>query len=562
VFISTKRSLFIVIAGLILFTAGCSTAREETFSADQFRGPKIKDLYMVIIRDPDAQVLAIEKGDIHILGDITRPVDVERLCINPKLDLSLAQAFHGFFLGFNLRKSPWNRKELRQAAWMAIPREKIVRDLFSGYAAPLASFLPPASPYYAEDLPVPPQDLEGARSMLEKNGWSRDSRGILIPPGSDTPLETMKLLSPTAQVAPTTAELVTRLVTSLNSIGIPLEVDPMDFSTMIARLNDHDFDSYVLAWSMTRDPDSLFAFYHSSMDIKGGYNIPGIHDAELDRALETLRQAPDETSAREAAELSQRILADRIPVIPIYSRYSIASVSKQWKDSVTTKVTTADNIWSLLNMEPSDGVDSPLYWCLAEEPRALNPFSGGSAYDWQVMGILYDSLLSIAPDSLEDIPWLAREWKVETLEEEGRKRTRLTFSLRDDVLWQDGEPFTGEDVKATIEFMKSNSIPRYLDNVRDVMKVDLPDKYTVQVTMKGVSYWYLHNIGGLPIVPEHIIRGITDWKNWQPSKLDNPVNSDLTQLTGTGPFIFREYRRGEYVRFSRNDHFWLLHKDD
>jgi peptide/nickel transport system substrate-binding protein len=110
--------------------------------------------------------------------------------------------------------------------------------------------------------------------------------------------------------------------------------------------------------------------------------------------------------------------------------------------------------------------------------------------------------------------------------------------------------------------MKSNSIPRYLDNVRDVMKVDLPDKYTVQVTMKGVSYWYLHNIGGLPIVPEHIIRGITDWKNWQPSKLDNPVNSDLTQLTGTGPFIFREYRRGEYVRFSRNDHFWLLHKDD
>lgn len=549
------------LAGVILFTAGCSTAL-ETFSAEQFRGPKIKDLYMVIIRDPDAQVLAIEKGDIHVLGDITRPVDVERLSRNSGLDLSLAQAFHGFFLGFNLRKAPWDRKELRHAAWMAIPRERIVRDLFSGYAAPLASFLPPASPYYAKDLPVPPQDLEGAGRMLEKNGWSRDSRGILIPPGSDTPLKTMKLLSPTAQVAPTTAELVTRIVASLNSIGIPLEVDPMDFSTMIARLNDHDFDSYVLAWSMTRDPDSLFAFYHSSMDIKGGYNIPGIHDPELDRALEALRQAPEETSAREAAELSQQILADRIPVIPIYSRYSIASVNKQWKNSVKTTVTTSDNIWSLLNMEPVDGVDSPLYWCLAEEPRALNPFSGGSAYDWQVMGIIYDSLLAIAPDSLEDIPWLAREWKVETIEEDGKKRTRLTFNLRKDALWQDGEQFTGEDVKATIEFMKSNSIPRYLDNVRDVLKVDLPDKYTVQVTMNGVSYWYLHNIGGLPIVPEHIIRGITDWKNWQPSKLENPINDGLTQLTGTGPFIFREYRRGEYVRFSRNDHFWLLHKDD
>ena len=31
----------------------------------------------------------------------------------------------------------------------------------------------------------------------------------------------------------------------------------------------------------------------------------------------------------------------------------------------------------------------------------------------------------------------------------------------------------------------------------------------------------------------------------------------LTQLVGTGPFVFREYRDGEYVRMSRNENFWL-----
>ena len=49
----------------------------------QITGPKVHELYMVIIRDPDAQVLAAEKGDIDVLGDIIRPVDVEKIIQEP-----------------------------------------------------------------------------------------------------------------------------------------------------------------------------------------------------------------------------------------------------------------------------------------------------------------------------------------------------------------------------------------------------------------------------------------------------------------------------------------------
>lgn len=552
-----KTSLVIVIL-ILSFVAEGLSSEHNTFAPMEISGPKVKELYMVIIRDPDAQVLAVEKGDIDVLGDISRPVDVERLSRNPELDLSLAQAFHGFFLGFNMRRYPWDTKELRQAASYSIPRDRIVRDLFSGYAAPLSSFLPPASQYFEEDISLSGFAPEKARELLKNSGWKWDSKGILIPPGSDSPLETMKILSPTAQVAPTTAELATRAVEALNTIGIPVQLDPMDFATMISRLNEHDFDAYVLAWSMTRDPDSLFAFYHSSMDVKGGYNIPGITDPQLDKALEQLRWAPDERSARHASSVCQELLAEKIPAIPIYSRYSIASVNRRWENIVKSKVSTADNTWSLLTMEPVSGNMVPLYWCLSDEPRALNPFSSSSAYDWQVMGIVYDALLAIDPFTLEDIPWLAREWSVETIGDRDTKRTKLHFKLRDDVVWQDGKPFTAGDVKATILFLRDNIIPRYIDNVRDVLEIKTPDKFSIEITMKGTSYWYLHNIGGLPIFPEHIIRNVKDWQNWQPAKEQNPIDNSLTQMTGTGPFVFREYRRGEYVLFTRNEKFWLL----
>ncbi len=183
----------ILMALLLFFFPGSYCTGEDVLSPRKITGPKVRELYMVIIRDPDAQVLAAEKGDIDILGDIIRPVDVDRLSRNPDLDLSLAQAFHGFFLGFNLRRSPWDIEELRKAAWLAIPREKIVRDLFSGYAAPLSTFLPPASPYIEKDIPLAGFDPEKARDILKNAGWKWDDEGILIPPGSEKPLEKMKL---------------------------------------------------------------------------------------------------------------------------------------------------------------------------------------------------------------------------------------------------------------------------------------------------------------------------------------------------------------------------------
>jgi len=65
-----------------------------------------------------------------------------------------------------------------------------------------------------------------------------------------------------------------------------------------------------MAWQLSRDPDSLYAFYHSSMDVKGGYNQTGLKDAKVDRLLEDLRYVPDEPAARVAAKAAQKALAD------------------------------------------------------------------------------------------------------------------------------------------------------------------------------------------------------------------------------------------------------------
>jgi peptide/nickel transport system substrate-binding protein len=520
-------------------------------------GPKIRELYMTVIRDQDAQILALEKGTVDILSDLARPTDIERLTANPSVELSLAQGFHGFFLGFNVRTFPWNDVALRQAACEVIPRDALIRDLFGGYAEPLATFLPPASPYFEPDVTLYAYSPDAARKRLKDAGWTWNAAGTLVSPEGKS-LAPMKLLTPTAQVAPTTAELAVTVADALASIGIPIQADPMDFSTMISRMNERRFDAYVMAWQMSRDPDSLFVFYHSSMDVAGGYNIPGIADPALDAILERLRYAPDEAEARKAASDAQKALSRLVPVVPLYSRYSVSAIRKGWKGTLTTEKSTVDNTWSLLGMEREPADPRPLFMVLGEEPRTLNPVAASIATDWQVLGLLYDSLIAIDPATLEDIPWVALSWDVATEKPaapSGRPGTRLTFHLRNDAAWHDGAPLTAKDIAFTIDYLKKNQVPRYLDSVSGVTAVETPDDRTLVVHLDRTSYWSLHNIGGLPILPAHILGNVKDWRSWQPANEKNTLRPEMSNLVGSGPFVFAGYKPGEYVRFLRNDAF-------
>jgi peptide/nickel transport system substrate-binding protein len=126
------------------------------------------------------------------------------------------------------------------------------------------------------------------------------------------------------------------------------------------------------------------------------------------------------------------------------------------------------------------------------------------------------------------------------------------------VLWQDGEPFTAKDVAATISFLKEHRVPRFWDAVSDVEAVTVKGNHEITITMKNTSYWHLHQIGGLPILPAWQLASLESWQIWQPIRMIHPQKRNLTMLVGTGPFVFSEYRQGEYVRLVRNDLFWLM----
>jgi len=170
--------------------------------------------------------------------------------------------------------------------------------------------------------------------------------------------------------------------------------------------------------------------------------------------------------------------------------------------------------------------------------RNFNPFSGNVITG--TPGLIYETLLFFnrADDSVH--PWLASSY---TLSPDA---TQLTFHLRTDVKWSDGQPFTSADVQFTLtELAKYSDLD--LQGIDGYIKsVTTPDQYTVQVTLNQAwspILWYLG--GQTYIISQH---------EWSTVKGDPGSFADPNPI-GTGPYTVSSFTP-QLLVLNKNTHFW------
>jgi peptide/nickel transport system substrate-binding protein len=111
------------------------------------------------------------------------------------------------------------------------------------------------------------------------------------------------------------------------------------------------------------------------------------------------------------------------------------------------------------------------------------------------MNLIFDSLIEKDDQGL--VPWLAESWDISPDAKE------YTFHLRTDAKWQDGEPFTANDVKFTIEYEKEHP-PAYAYDLSSVSNIDVIDDHTIKFTLSQPIAPFLDEISSVKIIPEHI----------------------------------------------------------
>lgn len=145
-------------------------------------------------------------------------------------------------------------------------------------------------------------------------------------------------------------------------------------------------------------------------------------------------------------------------------------------------------------------------------------------------------------DSLQAAPYYARSWRWSA------DRTSLAFTLASGLRWHDGVPTTARDVAFTIDAARdpATGYPRYAD-LAGIASVESPDDTTVVLHFDVPAAHFPLVLCELPIVPEHLLRGVPRSEMRRAPFGMDPV--------GNGPFRFVEHSAGQRWVFERNADF-------
>lgn len=164
----------------------------------------------------------------------------------------------------------------------------------------------------------------------------------------------------------------------------------------------------------------------------------------------------------------------------------------------------------------------------------MNPILSNNKNVQDISKLIYDPLVTLTADYKAE-PCLATEWAKQS-------DNSYLIKLRENVKWSDGQRFTSEDVKFTIDRLKEiSSIYSY--NVQYIVGIDLVDDYTIKINLDREIPFYEYQLT-FPILSKDYYEA-QDFVNTE--KNSSPVGTGKYKITDVQP---------SYITLEKNNSWW------
>lgn len=370
----------------------------------------------------------------------------------------------------------------------------------------------------------------------ETPGGGGGEMGELVPP--------IVILSSLPEANMVNYEMAEEVAEELRQLGVDATAQPMDFAVLLDVLygEDSDYDAYTIGWSgriERLDPDMfIHSINHSDNSGAGGNNTNRYRNPAFDELADAQRQEMDIERRREIVFEAQRILAEDVPHVTMYSRANMQTYNKDlFADVINIPGEGLFNEWTPFSIRP---LTDKRVLTVASNVNIddINPLSSKSVYGWRNLRLIYDKLVRLSPE-IEPIPWAAVAWEVVD-------DTTIDVELRQGMTFHDGEDVTVEDVKFSYEFFIDNNVEYFASFLTPIESVEVTDANTVRFNLKYAYAPFITNtLAQIPILPQHI------WEN-----VENPLQYTNDEAIGSGPFKLERFQTGEELVLSRFDDYF------
>ena len=290
---------------------------------------KIDHLVSRIIPDRAAQFLELMADNIDSMS--LNSIQYARIFPSrPDLTAKIAQykelGNSYTYLGFNLKRKPFDDLRVRQAINYAIDKQEIIDGVLLGLGLPVASPYKPGTRWSNPKLQPYPYDPHKAIALLKEAGFEdHDHDGILDRNGQPLSFEILTNQNKEREMS---AVLVQR---RLKEIGIDVKIRVVEWATFISRfIKTGDFNVVLLGWGLGLEPDQ-FNIWHSSQQAPGQFNFIGYKNPKVDKLLEAGRLELNPDKRMKIYHDFSEILLEDSPVVYLFAGYGLPAIHKRVK---------------------------------------------------------------------------------------------------------------------------------------------------------------------------------------------------------------------------------------
>ncbi len=190
--------------------------------------------------------------------------------------------------------------------------------------------------------------------------------------------------------------------------------------------------------------------------------------------------------------------------------------------------------------------DDAIIVAIPIDPPSFNAYLNDTGYEILAGELVFGALAEIGPDG-DYYPELAQELPTLTnggLSEDG---LTVTWKIRPNLRWSDGEPFSAEDVRFTWESLRDSGIwaPGF-DLIEDI---EIPDPLTAIIRYREFFPNYLIQFGGqgTGVFPAHYCGPTNEMLFW---------DCNLEPIS-TGPFVLGQWIPGVRLVFEPNPYYYI-----
>ncbi len=220
-------------------------------------------------------------------------------------------------------------------------------------------------------------------------------------------------------------------------------------------------------------------------------------------------------------------------------------------------------------------------WIIKQEmsdAEKLNPIVTNDATSQGIYIYIFESLLQIDRVTYELKPLLAKSLPVVSDD-----HLSYTFDLKENIIFSDGTPLTGEDIIFTMKTIKNpftdaQATRNYYADLKSAELVD-GNKYKIRFNMSKPYFRAIYSLGDMSIIPKHILDkdGMNDKFTWEEFEVaqksfdaqkfpemqkfadflnSEEVSRDNKFVVGSGPYVLDKWVTGQSITLSRNNNYW------